>query len=171
MQRFVPLALVAGLLSASIPASAALLGTDFLFECGECTPAVAEHFVGKAGPADYQLKFDGYTWYEVDVEASTISFKSLVEGAIRSPLVFRLSWWPAQYRLSHAAIAATSSFQPGYSWAQGELMLDLGGYYLLQGDQVTFELTAVPVPEPASWLLAALGAVALLWRQKRLART
>jgi hypothetical protein len=171
MQRLASLALVAGLFGHAIPASAALLGTDFLFECGQCTPAVADHFIGKAGPSDFQLKFDDYVWYEVDVEAASISFKALVEGSIRSPLVFRLTWSPAQYHLAQATISPTSTFETGFSWGPGELLVDLGGMYLLQGDQITFDVAAAPVPEPASWLLAMLGAAALLCRRRRLDRT
>src|SRR4051812_20501835 len=105
MRYRMPTFLLSGLLVASTPSWAGLLGTDFLFECSQCTPATAEHFIGKAGPADYALKADGYVWNEVDVEASSISIKADIEGYTRSPLIFRLTWSPAQYRLVDAAIS------------------------------------------------------------------
>ena len=166
MQRVLAATLLITVLGGCVPASASPIGVDFLFECGECTPATADHFLGKTGPADYQLKFDGYTWYEVDVEASTISVKSLVEGTTRSPLIFKLTWSPEQNTLLSAAISPASSFQTGYSWGRGELSIDMGGSYFAQGDQIVFDLTAAAVPEPSGWWLAITGG-ALLWRQRR----
>ena len=166
MHRSAIPALLCSLLGCGAPASADLLGASFLFECAECTPATADDFVGKPGPADYSLKFDGYTWREIDIEASTISIKTVMEGYTRSPLFFRLTWSPAEYTLLNATISPASTFTTSYSCGPGELVVDMGGQYFAQGSQITFDLTAAPVPEPtASWLLA-LGAAVLLWRQR-----
>ncbi|MDR7297424.1 MYXO-CTERM domain-containing protein [Pelomonas aquatica] len=167
MQTHLPLLLLGGLLSAATPTWAGLLGTDFLFECPQCTPATAEHFIGKAGPGDYALKGDGYTWDEVDVEASTISIKVVVEGYTRSPLIFRLTWSPADYHLLNATASPSSTFMTGYSWGPGELMVDMGDQYFVAGSQITFDLTAATVPEPSAWLLGLMGAAMILWRRER----
>lgn len=155
--------LLAGSLFGGSPAFAAgALGTDFLFECLQCTPVTADHFVGKVGPGDYYLRADGYAWNEVDVEASTITIKSLVDGYTRSPLIFRLSWSPEQFRLLDVAVSPNSTIQTGFSWAAGELVVDMGDQYFAQGAQITFDVVAAPVPEPATWLMS-VGAI-VLWR-------
>lgn len=162
-----PRLLLPALLVAPSAFAAGPLGTDFLFECPQCTPVIADHFIGKAGPGDYQLMADGYAWNEVDVEASTITIKALVEGYTRSPLIFRLTWSPTQFRLVDVAVSPTSTFgETGYSWSAGELVVDMGDRYFVQGTQITFDVTAAPVPEPAPWLLA-MSATAL-WTLRRL---
>jgi len=165
MKHFNRAAILAALLSATPAFASSALGTGFLFECFECTPAVAERFVGKAGPGDYRLIADDYAWNEVDIEASTISIKSLVEGYTRSPLTFRLTWSPEEFRLLDVSVAANSTFGASYSWGAGELVVDMSGQYFEQGAFITFELVAAPVPEPAPWLLG-VGALGLLagWR-------
>jgi hypothetical protein len=167
MRRVIPVALLGGLLGCCMPASAGLLGTDILFECPQCTPATADHFIAKAGVGDYALKSDDYTWHEVDVEASTITIKNFIDGYTRSPLVFRLTWSPAQYHLLSASVASDSTFVTGYSWAAGELLVNMGDQFIAQGTQITFNLTAAPVPEPSAVLLGPLGAAFLLWRRRR----
>jgi hypothetical protein len=158
------------LLGCCTPAFADLLGTNILFECRECTPPTSEHFAAVAGPSDYLLQFDGYAWNEIDVEASSITIKSLIGGFTRSPLLFRLTWPHQRYHLLKASIAPTSSFEPGYSWGPGELVVDMGAQDFAQGDHVTFNLIATPVPEPEQWLLTSLGTLLLLCRLRPNAR-
>ena len=89
MIRPLLISLGCSLLGAAPALAAGPLGTDFLFECPQCTPVTADHFIGKAGPGDYRLMADDYAWNEVDVEASTITIKSLIDVYTRSPLIFR----------------------------------------------------------------------------------
>ncbi|MDR7271540.1 hypothetical protein J2X20_004208 [Pelomonas saccharophila] len=166
MRRTLHAALISAMLACCPPSLAGLLGKDMVFECLECTPSTSDHFVAVAGPRDYLLSFDEYVWNEVDVEDSSITILWLMGGYTRSPLFFRLTWSPQQYRLAHASIAAGSSIEPGYSWGPGELVVGVGGWDFVQGDHVTFNLVASPVPEPATGLLAALGTI-LLWRRAR----
>jgi len=161
MRRTPHAALISALLACSPPTFAGLLGTDMVFECRECTPSTSDHFVAVAGPRDYLLSFDDYVWNEVDVENSAITIRWLMGGYTRSPLFFRLSWSPQQFRLGRASISAASSIEPGYSWGPGELVVGVGGWDFAQGDHVTFDLVASPVPEPAMGLLAALGTLLL----------
>lgn len=170
MKTHLPLLLLSGLLSAATPTWAGLLGTDFLFECPQCTPVTAEHFIGKAGPGDYALKADGYTWNEVDIEASTISIKAVMEGYTRSPLIFRLTWSPTDYHLLNATVSPSSTFVTGYSWGAGELVVDMGDQYFVAGSQITFDLTAAAVPEPGAWQLGLVGAAVLLSRRREARR-
>jgi hypothetical protein len=170
MRRPFNAALISLLLGCCTPAFADLIGTDILFECRECTPSTADHFVAVAGPSDYLLQGDGYAWNEIDVEASTVTIKSLIGGYTRSPLFFRLTWSPQQYHLASVSVAPASSFEPGYSWRSGELIVDMGAWDFAAGDHVTFNLTAAPVPEPAQWLLAVFGTVVVACRHRRHAR-
>ena len=163
MQPVTAALLLGSFMSGGAAASAGLVGVNLVFECAQCTPAVADQFTGVAGPADYSLNFDDYTWNEVDVEASTITIKSFVEGMTRSPLVFRLTWSPAAFRLQGAAISPLSSYETGYSWGPGELVVDMGDRYFLPHQFITFDLTAAPVPEPGRWQLILLGSVLLVF--------
>lgn len=135
------------------------LGTDFQFECPQCTPATSDHFVGRLGPGDYYLTADGYAWSEVDIEASTITIRALVDSYTRSPLVFRLTWSPTQFRLLDLSMSPGSTLQTGFSWGPGELVVDMADQYISQGSRITFDVSAAAVPEPSSWALAGVAMV------------
>lgn len=168
MRHLISMLLACMSLCGASAVAAGPLGADFLFECALCTPAAADRFVGRVGPGDYYLQADGYAWNEVDAEASTITIKTLVEGYTRSPLIFRLSWLPEQFRLLDVTVSSSSTFQTSFSWGAGELVVDMGDQYFAQGAQIAFDVTAAPVPEPAPWLMSATAvALWLLPRQRK----